>query len=52
MIGVTKIGMVVMITLFQKYEKAAWEFMENKGLKNKLVCICPGDALDEKKKLQ
>ena len=23
-----------------KAEKAAWEFMENKGLKNKLVCIC------------
>ena len=37
-----------------KAEKAAWEFMENKGLKNKLVCICPGgvfgDALDAKEK--
>ena len=37
-----------------KAEKAAWEFMENKGLKNKLICICPGgvfgDALDAKEK--
>ena len=37
-----------------KAEKAAWDFMESKGLKNKLVCICPGgvfgDALDTKEK--
>ena len=35
-----------------KAEKAAWELMENKGLKNKLTTICPGgvfgDALDKK----
>ena len=35
-----------------KAEKAAWELMESKGLKNKLTTICPGgvfgDALDKK----
>ena len=35
-----------------KAEKAAWELMEKKGLKNKLTTICPGgvfgDALDVK----
>ena len=35
-----------------KAERLAWEFMENKGLKNKLTTICPGgvfgDALDTK----
>ena len=35
-----------------KAEKAAWELMEKKGLKNKLTTICPGgvfgDALDTK----
>ena len=35
-----------------KAEKSAWEFMESKGLRNKLTCICPGgvfgDALDKK----
>ena len=35
-----------------KAERAAWEFMENKGLKNKLTVINPGgvfgDALDKK----
>ena len=34
-----------------KAEKAAWELMESKGLKNKLTTICPGgvfgDALDK-----
>ncbi len=37
-----------------KAEKAAWDFMESKGLKKKLTCICPGgvfgDALDTKEK--
>ena len=37
-----------------KAERAAWDFMESKGLKNKLTCICPGgvfgDALDKKEK--
>ena len=37
-----------------KAERAAWDFMESKGLKNKLTCICPGgvfgDALDSKEK--
>ena len=37
-----------------KAERAAWDFMESKGLKNKLTCICPGgvfgDALDAKEK--
>ena len=35
-----------------KAERKAWEFMESKGLKNKLTTICPGgvfgDALDKK----
>ena len=35
-----------------KAERAAWDFMESKGLKNKLTTICPGgvfgDALDKK----
>ena len=35
-------------------ERAAWDFMESKGLKNKLTSICPGgvfgDALDTKEK--
>ena len=35
-----------------KAERLAWEFMESKGLRNKLTCICPGgvfgDALDKK----
>ena len=35
-----------------KAERIAWEFMESKGLKNKLTTICPGgvfgDALDTK----
>ena len=35
-----------------KAEKSAWKFMESKGLRNKLTCICPGgvfgDALDKK----
>ena len=35
-----------------KAERLAWEFMESKGLKNKLTTICPGgvfgDALDNK----
>ena len=35
-----------------KAEKAAWDLMERKGLKNKLTTICPGgvfgDALDKK----
>ena len=35
-----------------KAEKAAWDLMESKGLKNKLTTICPGgvfgDALDKK----
>ena len=35
-----------------KAERLAWEFMESKGLKNKLTTICPGgvfgDALDTK----
>ena len=35
-----------------KAEKAAWELMESKGLRNKLTTICPGgvfgDALDKK----
>ena len=35
-----------------KAERAAWELMESKGLKNKLTTICPGgvfgDALDKK----
>ena len=37
-----------------KAERAAWDFMESKGLKNKLTTICPGavfgDALDKKEK--
>ena len=37
-----------------KAERAAWDFMESKGFKNKLTCICPGgvfgDALDAKEK--
>jgi len=37
-----------------KAERAAWDFMESKRLKNKLTCICPGgvfgDALDKKEK--
>ena len=37
-----------------KAERAAWDFMESKGLKNKLTSICPGgvfgDALDTKEK--
>jgi dihydroflavonol-4-reductase len=37
-----------------KAERAAWDFMESKGLKDKLTCICPGavfgDALDKKEK--
>ena len=37
-----------------KAERAAWDFMESKGLKNKLTTICPGgvfgDALDAKEK--
>ena len=37
-----------------KAERAAWDFMESKGLKNKLISICPGgvfgDALDTKEK--
>ena len=37
-----------------KAEKAAWELMESKGLKNKLTMINPGgvfgDALDKKRR--